>query len=211
MVTVLTPRPLLALVLVVLLMAGVAGRFELLSIQMAFMTAPALERPMFSEERVLRIPIVVEGDRLPVLFHVTALAFLPIVSLVFIVFPMAGQTRRWGFLLVQVPLMATLTFRGLVLPFERILRVAVMIERDRFPILFYMAGFTPPSKETVMLIVFLVTTETKRRGPLFVKLPLMAALTFRGLMFALERVLGVTIMIERDRFPILFYMARFAS
>lgn len=83
--------------------------------------------------------VVVERHGSPGCFTMAGLALLAFLSLMFIVFLVAGITLRWGLLLVQMAFVAAVACQPHVLSSEGIFRLPVMIKRQVFPVLLDMA------------------------------------------------------------------------
>lgn len=75
-------------------------------------TAFTFGRLVFSNQRVLRVFVVIERGRFPPLFHVAGLALLAKDSLMSIVFPVTGSAVGLEFLFVEMPRMAALACYG---------------------------------------------------------------------------------------------------
>src|SRR5262245_24345983 len=105
---------------------------------------------------------MIEGSARPRSLHVAALALLSepaLVSLLVVVFPVAGDARGRGLLLVQHAGMAGFAPRELVLALELELGVAGMAEPDRLPRHVGVASLAPgsePASVPFLLVVFLM-------------------------------------------------------
>lgn len=95
---------------IVLLVAGVAGRGRLVLIQPSRVAALARGGSMFPPQRIRRIVIVLKEEHVPIPFRVTGFTLFGKLSLMFVVFLVAGVAVGRSLLLIQVPLMAGLAF-----------------------------------------------------------------------------------------------------
>jgi len=75
-------------------MAGIAGRRGLVTIQPPSVTALTARCPVPTDERVLRVVIVVEDHCFPILFVVTLVAFVAKICLVNVVLLVARVAIR---------------------------------------------------------------------------------------------------------------------
>lgn len=94
------------MVVIVLLMAGIAVGRCLVFIQHALMTAGAPCFVVIALEEILSIAIMLEELDFPVPFGVTALTFVTELSLVLILFLVAGVAVDRSLVFIQVRLMA---------------------------------------------------------------------------------------------------------
>ena len=119
---------------------------------------------------------MVEKQRFPIAFRMTALTLLVESSFVNVIFLVTGVAvgRRFGF--VQLPGVAGLAFGRPMLPLQWILRIVVVLEQEDFPVPFGMTAFTLLGKLSLMLVVFLVTGITVDRGLILIQEPLVARL-----------------------------------
>ena len=119
---------------------------------------------------------MVEEQRLPIPFCMTALTLLIEASFVNIVFLVTGVAvgRCFGF--VQLSGVAGLALGRPMLPPQWILRIVVVLEQECFPVPFGMTAFTLLGKLSLMLVVFLVTGITVDRGLILIQEPLVARL-----------------------------------
>ena len=109
-VTGFTPLGKFPLMLVVLLMAGEAIDRRLVFVKMPRMTRLALCGSMLSPQRIRRIVVVLEEEYVPIPFCVTGFTLFSKLSLMLVVFLVAGVAVGRSLLLIQVPLMAGLAF-----------------------------------------------------------------------------------------------------
>jgi len=103
---------------VAVFMAGVAVGRCLVFIEVSPMATLAGDRAMFADERVLGIPIMVEGDGVPVLLAMAGSAFLAKIHSMDILFFMAGKAIGRCLVLVQRALMTTVACRSPVIALE---------------------------------------------------------------------------------------------
>ena len=150
---------------------------------------------------------MIERCVLPVPLVVTFIAELSFLPLMLVVLLVAEVTIRLELFLVKVPFVAALTFRGLVLPFQWIFRVATMVERGRLPVFLRVATLAFLPIRTLMLVILLVTGQAEGGCLVPIQMPLMAVLAFGRLVLTLEGILGVAIMVERNRLPVLLHVA----
>ena len=75
--------------------------------------------------------------------------------------------------------MATLASGGSVFSLQRIFRVAVVLEEERFPIPFGVTAFTLLGKVPFMLVVFFMAGIAVGRSLFLIQGPLMAGLALR--------------------------------
>lgn len=94
--TFLAAIPELALVNIVFAVTGLATFRCLILIQVALVTTLALYRLMFVAQDVFRVAIMIERTMFPALGDVARLTLVPILSLVQIVFFVAGNTGCRG-------------------------------------------------------------------------------------------------------------------
>jgi hypothetical protein len=119
---------------------------------------------------------VVEEQRFPIAFRMTALTLLVEASFVNVVFLVTGiaVSRRFDF--IQLPDVAGLAFGRPMPPLQWILRIVVVLEQECFPVSFGMTAFTLLGKLSLMLVVFLVTGIAVGRSLILVQGPLVARL-----------------------------------
>ena len=153
----------LALVLVVFLVTGDAGRWQLVLEQRTGVTGFALGFGMFAAQGVFSIPVVVERSSLPAFLDVTGFAFVaesPLVALLVVVGAMTGDARLLEFFHVQDAGMAGFTLGRDVFAAQNVFRVAVMVKGRDGPVLFGVAAlalFTKVALVAFFVIVGLVT------------------------------------------------------
>lgn len=100
---------------VLTLVTGIAIGWSLLLVQFAGVAAEARGQAVFPDQRVFRIPVMIERDGLPINFSVTFLALLPESRAVDVVLLMAGVTTGRCFFFVERPLVAAFAFDCLVI------------------------------------------------------------------------------------------------
>ena len=105
--------------------------------------------------------------RLPPIFEIMArLAFFTELFFMHVILFVATVTLTLEFFLVDFSVVASRTFHLFVLIFERIFGVLGVVKFIGFPVLFLMTGFAFFAKIFLMLIVNLVTPDT-RQGNFF--------------------------------------------
>ena len=107
--------------------------------------------------------VVVEVPELPISYAVAALAFRTQPAQMHVVLFVAGIAGRGRLVLIELPLVATLTAGDSVLPLQRIGRVVIVLEEGHFPIPFGMAAFAFLGKVSLMLVVLLVAGKAGGR------------------------------------------------
>ena len=101
---------------------------------------------------------------------------------------------------------------------KRVMRIPRMVESYRLPILLGMAGFAFVAVITLVAFLLVIFAVAPNAGNLQFLLghsragyaTLMASLAFGIAMLALKRVLGILVMIEAGRFPVLVIVTTFA-
>ena len=156
-----------ALVLVILLVARVAGRLELFPVQISLVTAGAFcRRAMLPEQRIPGSLVVVERDALPVPLDVAGFALRTEFALVLVVFLVAGAAlfRRIFELLPDVAADA-LHVRMLA---QQPVAGFIVIEVCGLPVFLRVAFRAILAQSALMLVVLLVATVTGAcRFPVF--------------------------------------------
>ena len=198
-----------AFVLVILLMAAVAGERRILECrrQMALL---ALHLGVARSERKARL-VVVEGNVLPFTLVMATLAFLAKLSLMFVVLLVASDTELFELhLAVQRPLfgqMAGVALRIAMFALQRVLGLLIVIEGAGLPVLGGMAGgaFLPIAPLVpFLLIVFPMASHTLRLdlqpGVGTTDAALVATLALGILVLVAQWELGVVV-IETGVFP----------
>lgn len=209
--TVLALLAFLALVNVVLLMAGKTSLSQLLSLWIRPPVAgPAGELlvPLFQWET--GVLVMFEGDSFPVGRAMTGVTFPAKSSLMHVVFPMAGITSHRQLLLIDLAAMAVLTFQLCVPVPKREVCVFVMVERTPFPATRRMAALTFLAVASLVPIVGFVAGKTSRPEILFVEVSGMASNASDLDVPADKGKSGLRIVIERGFFPFLRSMAGLA-
>ena len=187
-------RSLLALVHIVLGMAGIAlGRKLDLACRLRMATL-ALRRAMFPSKWIARVLVVVEPRGLPVLRAMTALTLLAERTLVLIVLAMAGIAGlRSG--LGRCRFMAVTAFDRTVLARQREAR-ARMIELGFFPRPFDVAICARVAQRAFVRVVLAVTRHTSHRRVLE-RRALMAGLALHRGVLAKQRETGLPVVEAR--------------
>jgi len=127
-----------------------------------------------------------------------------------VVFLVAGVTIRRRFGLIELPLVAAVAFHLPMVALQRIGGVAIVFEEQGFPMPLGMTADALFPESSFVLIIFFVATEAINRRLVFIEMPLMARFAFRPQVSAEERILGVQPVVEHDRLPVAFGMARLA-
>ena len=117
---------------------------------------------------------MVEEQGLPALFCMTALTLLVEVPLVDVVLLVAGVAVARSVVFVQLPRVAGFALCRPMLPSQRILRITIVLEEERFPIPFGVTAFTLFGKSSLMDVVFFMTGVAVDRGLVLIQLSLMA-------------------------------------
>ncbi len=100
---------------VLTLVTSIAIGRGLLLVQFAGVAAEARGQAVFPDQRIFRVPVMVERNGLPVKFSVTFLALLPESRTVDVVLLMAGVTTGRCFIFVERSLVAAFAFDLLVI------------------------------------------------------------------------------------------------
>ena len=166
----------------------------------------ALDVGVFSQQRETALSVV-EKCFCPAAFIVAAFAFLAFLPLVLIVLRMASVANGLCLVAIEHAAVAARALDRLVLAAQRILRIAIVIELDDFPVFFSVTRLTFVAETGLVGVVFFVAADAGG-GELFrVDKPGMAGAAFRQDMLTVERVLGIAGVIEDQRFPIFVYVA----
>ena len=200
----------LSLMFIVFLVAGITLRWGLLLVQMAFVAAVACQPHVLSSERVFCLPVVIKEDDFPLLLAVAIPADVPECACMLVVFLMTGITIGRCLVLVEKAFVAARADGGFVLPFQRVFRIAVVIESNELPTLFPMAGLALVAKRALVFVLFAVARLTCRRRFLFGYGNPVAFLAGDEFVRAEQEIFRVAVMIERRRFPRLFRVAGLA-
>ena len=115
-----------------------------------------------------------------------ALALLPLLPVMLVIFLVAGITVGGRFLFEEMALMAGFAGKPNVFPSQGVFGVSVMIEQQLFPILFDMAIPTIITVCVFMFVVFFVAGITVGRRFLFVEVAFMAGFAFCGLVLPFQ-------------------------
>jgi len=153
-----------ALVLIVFLMTGIAGRWRILE-HGALVATLALDLVVFAPQREVRLGVI-ESRLCPVALGVAVGAGLPESGLVLVVLPMAGNARRLQLVLIQVSGMAIHAPCLTVPAPQGILGVRVVIKRNPFPFHVDVAALALLAEVRFMLVIFSVASDARRRGVL---------------------------------------------
>ncbi len=165
---------------------------------------------MSAEQRVFGVPIMIEGRRFPLVLGMALSAFLTKTGVMDIILFVAGITVRRRVDFIERALVATLAGDFSVVALQRVGGIAVVVEKNRSPASFRVAGHTTFSKASLVFVFLLVTGVAVNGGLVLVQLALVAGVTSGAQMPPRERILGVQIMIEHDGLPALLHMARVA-
>lgn len=138
---------------IVLLVTGLTVGWGLVFIEKSFVAAGAGRGSMFSVQGVFRIPFVIESNQFPTLLSMAGLALIAKSAFVFVFFAVACLTGRRRFLFDHGNPVALFAGDEFVCAEQEIFRIAIMIERRRFPRLFRMASLAFHAKDGVMDVV----------------------------------------------------------
>ena len=119
---------------------------------------------------------MVEEQRLPIPFRVTAFTLLAETPFVDVVLLVAGAAVARGFVFVQLPGVTGFALCRLMLSPQRILRVVIMLKEHEFPTPFGVTALTLLGKLPLMLVVLLVAGIAVGRSLILIQVPLMAGL-----------------------------------
>jgi hypothetical protein len=97
-----------------------------------------------------------------------------------------------------------------MLAHERVFRVSIMIERDRFPLFLVVTFLALRPKVGSVNVVLLVAGIAIGGGLIFVERTLVASVAFRLPVIALQRISGITIVLKEHMFPVPFGVTTFA-
>ena len=195
---------------IIFLVAGHTVGRGLVLIEKPFVTAGTGRGSMFPVQGVFRIPVVVESNELPTLLTMAGLASVAKCAFVFVLFAVARLTGRRRFFFGHGNPVAFLAGDEFVRAEQEIFRIAVMIERRRFPHFFRMAGFAFHSKDGVMDVVFSMAGATVGLQFILVEMAGMTAAAGHAPMLLTQGEFGIPIMIEGDLFPRAVRMAGLA-
>lgn len=186
---------------IVLLVTGHTVGRGLVLIEKSFVAACAGRSSMFPVQGVFRIPVVIESNELPTLLSMAGLALVAKSAYVFVFFAVTRLTGCRRFLFGHGNPVALLTGDEFVGAKQEIFRVAVMIERRRFPRLFRMAGLACHAKDGVMDVVSSVAGATVGLQFIIVEMAGMTAAAGHVPMLLTQGEFGIPIVIEGDLFP----------
>lgn len=153
---------------------------------------------------------MVEVPDLPVPHIVAVLAFSAEFSPMQVVVLMAPVTSCGRLVAKELAGMATFAGHGAMFANERVLRVLIMVEDHGFPVLLGMTFLALLAEGGPVDVVFLVAGIAVGRRLVLIQRTLVAAVTFRLAMIALEGVGGVVIVLKQQNFPIPFGVAALA-
>jgi len=156
------------------LMTAIAGGGRFVFVQLPRVATFAEGNPVLAYQRIGRVAVVVEEQRLPIPFRMTAFTLLVEALLVDVVLLVAGIAVARGGVFVQLPGVAGLALCRPMLPPQRILRIVVVLKEEHFPIPFSVTAFTLLGKLPLMLVVLLVAGVAVGRSLILVQVPLMA-------------------------------------
>ncbi len=150
-----TPLLLLALVDIIQLVTAVAGRFQLLLLEMPDMAGIAVDLPVFAFEGKIGFVVVVNGT-FPVLWRMTGFALFSVATPVFVVVLVTAVAGRRQLLLVEMPFMAGIAVDLAVFASEGKIGFVVVVN-GTFPVLWCMAGLALLSIVAAVDVIQLVT------------------------------------------------------
>jgi len=110
--------PLLPVMLVVFLVAGITVGRGFLFEEMAFVAAFADKPNVFPSQGIFGVSVMIEQQLFPILFDMAIPTIFTVCTFMLVIFLVAGITVGRRFLFVEVALMAGFTFCGLVFPFQ---------------------------------------------------------------------------------------------
>lgn len=152
--------------------------------------------------------VMVEFHDFPGQLAMAGLALLAFLPLMLVVFLVAGMAVGGSGLFVEMALMAAFAGDPGMLAFQRIFGMPIMIEQQLFPFLFGMAIRALFPVQTLMDVVFLMTSMAGGGSFLCIERALVAAVAFGGFVLSFQWILGVAVVIEHDVFPYEIRMAR---
>lgn len=164
-VTVLALPAFLIFVYIVFLVTAVAICFQMLLINITFVTGSALCLLMLEMQRIFCVFVMIEGDFFPAFFDVTGLAFFAKFSFMacfVIIFLMAAIACLGRILVVLLILVTRLALHIDVLTPQRVIRLAV-IKAEFLPLPLVMTVRTFFTQPAFVDVIFLVTTITGAR------------------------------------------------
>ena len=157
----LAPGTELSLVPVVLPMTGNAGRRQLVAVKVSAMAGVALHRRMRASQRIPRVSVVIEANRVPFSFAVTAFAPGSVASIVDILNPVTAHARG-AYPLVMLSAVARGTGDGSVRLAEREFR-RVMVEGFNFvPLCLTVTLFACFAEAPLVRLTVLVAIDAAR-------------------------------------------------
>ena len=149
-----------AFVFIVFLVTGKTVHRQFFFGHIALVTATAFRGQMLAQQGIFGFFGMVEQDLFPALLKVTALAFLAEITLVRIIFLVAGKAGFLEFFFLYITLVTERAFQFFMFPEQGIFGLFCMVENDFFPAFFHVASFAFCPKVTLVLVVFFVTGET---------------------------------------------------
>jgi hypothetical protein len=200
-----TFRPKVALVFVILGVAGITSHLQLVLVHIALMTGNTLGFNVIPLQNIFSLLVMIKNSLSPDFFHVASFTFQTIVTLVLVIILVAGLASHLQLVFIQVAFVAAAAFCLFVLTDEWIFGFLVMIKQDIFPAPLGVARFTLLSKTALVLVIFLVTGITLR-GRIFKFVLNVATDAFHIFMFEMQWVLGFVV-IKAGGFPAFFHVA----
>ena len=159
----------LALVLVVLFVAGDAGSLQLFLEKESGMAAVAPGLGVLAAQDELGVAIVIEFHVFPAFFQVTGLAFraeATTVAFLFVVGFVTGDTGGFEPVLEQEARMATVALGPGMLAAQGEFGVAIVIEDRDTPVFLRMAGFALPAETSLVTFLLVVGLVAGHAGGL---------------------------------------------
>lgn len=119
-----------------------------------------------------------------------------------VVFLMTGIAVGRCLVFVKHALVASVALRLPVVTLQRIRGIAIMLEKQEFPIPFGVTAGASLGKSALMLVIFLVAGIAIDWSLVFIQVPFMAGLALGCDMSPPQRVFGVQVVVECDDLPI---------
>lgn len=132
------------------------------------MAAFACRGPMLAEQGIFRVSVMIKRQGFPALLNVALLTLLAEVRSVDVIFFVAGMASRRGLLLVELALMAAVTFHLAVVPLQWIVGIPIVLEEQRVPVAFGVTADAVLSKAALVFVIFLVARNAIDRSFVFV-------------------------------------------
>jgi len=159
---------------IIFFMARVTGCRSLISIELPGMAPHTSSNAMLSNERVLRVSIMIKGNRFPVFLVMTFLALQSKIRSMNVVFLVTRMAVRRSLVLIESARMATVAFRLAMVPLQEVGRIPIMLKQHDFPVPLRMAPLAAIAISSFMCVVFLMTCITIDRGLPLIEVPFMA-------------------------------------